>query len=93
MFYFPILWLLSILFCILFVFKLKRNEKKYNIVVKKYFDYKFPEIKGIRSIIRNADDKGKRRDFKLLLLYLYLTYIFFLIPFIIYFILAIWTAD
>lgn len=57
LYYFPAFWLLSILFYVLFFFKLRKNETTHKIYVEKYPYSKFPDIKKIKSIIRNTDDK------------------------------------
>lgn len=88
--YFPLFWLCSVIFHILFFIKLKSNEANYGIIVDKYIGLKFPEIKKVKSIIRNTNDIRKKRDYRLLLIYLYLGYGFFFIPFIVYFVTGIW---
>jgi len=92
MLYFPAIWLLSILFYVLFFIKLNKSEIKHNIAVERHPNNKFPKIKNIRKLIRNTNDKDVKRDFKLVLLFLYLGYSLFFIPIIIYFILGIFIA-
>lgn len=92
MLYFPIIWLISILFYVLFFVKLRKNEKVYNMDVKRYAYSKFPDIKTIKTIIKSTDNKDVRRDFKLQLIFLYLAYTMFFVPIIVYFILVIFTS-
>jgi Ca2+/Na+ antiporter len=89
MLYFPAIWLLSILFYVLFFIKLSKSEEKYNIAIERHPNNKFPRIKNIKLVIKNINDTNAKRDFKLVLLFLYLGYTLFFIPIIIYFILGI----
>lgn len=89
MLYFPAIWILSVLFYVLFFWKLRKNEKTYGISVEKYPYSEFPNLKKIKSIIKNSIDKDLKKDFKLQLLYLYLAYAMIFIPVIIYFILGV----
>lgn len=92
MLYFPSSWLLSVLCYVLFFIKLNKSEIKHNLAVERYPGNQFPKIKIIRELIRNTNGKIIKRDFKLVLLFLYLAYSLFSIPFIIYFILGICNA-
>jgi hypothetical protein len=93
MLYFPLLWLSSVLFYILFFIKLGKNEKRYNLSIERYPGNKFPRISKIKVIIKNTNDRNTKKDFKTLLLLLYLSYTLFFMPIIIYFILGIWGTN
>lgn len=89
MLYFPAIWFLSIILYVLFFIKLNKSEIKHNIAVERQPNNKFPKIKYIRKLIRNTNDKDVKRDFKLVLLFLYLGYLLFFVPIMIYFALGI----
>ena len=91
MIYFPILWLFSILFYILFFVQIRRLEKKQKIFIQKYPGNKFPKIKELNRIIKYSTDKKIAIQIKKALVCLYLSYVLFPIPILIYFIIAIFT--
>ena len=93
MLYFPIFWLLSIFVHVSFFMKLRWNERKYNIAIERYTGNKYPKIGKIKSIISSTNDLNLKRDFKILLLLSYLSYILFVIPLVIYFITGIFFAS
>jgi hypothetical protein len=89
MLYFPVIWVISVLFYTLFFVKLNKSEIKHKIAVERYPNNKFPIIRNIKLIIRNTTDKNVKKDFKLILSFLYIAYTLFYIPIIIYFIVSI----
>jgi hypothetical protein len=88
MLYFPICWLLGILLYILSFIKFKKNEVKYKMYTVSYEVNKIPRLKVIKLIIKSSNDKIKIKDFRYMLLLIYLSYILFFLPLIIFFVLG-----
>ena len=89
MLYFPILWILSILFYVFFFILLSKAEKKHNVYFERHPGNSFPILKPIKTEIKTSTEPNKARDFKLVLLSLYLSYFLFIAPVLIYFISAL----
>jgi hypothetical protein len=89
MLYFPFFWILSVIANVLFFLKFRWIEKKYNITIERHSNAKFPVLKRVRSTIKTTNDKNLKKDLKLMLFSLYVSYTLVFVPIIIYFVIGI----
>ena len=90
-YYIAFFWILSYLCYYLYGIKKKRIELMYLEKIKLYSDSKYISFKVIHKIIKNSDDPNLVKSVKTLQFLLYLSFLFSLIPVIIFVIQIIWS--
>jgi hypothetical protein len=80
---FPICWIISIFFGLMFIIVLRKAEKKYNIVLVRILGRNYPGSRTIKQFINKTTVPEIKRKYKQILSYYYLIYIMFILPILI----------
>jgi hypothetical protein len=73
---------------ILFFILFRKAEKKHNVHVERFPGGAFPQLKGVRKMIKTSTEPQMAEDFMLALSGLYFSRFLFIAPILIYFISA-----